>query len=158
MDTQIPNYPNYTINEESVVKSKPRPGSKGGTITQILNSKTGYYTVVLYNNEGPRRIAIHTLLAIVFKGHVPNGHTTVIDHINNIRTDNRLSNLQITTNRVNCTKDQQGFTSEYTGVTWHKKARKWVANIKIEGKLAYLGLFTEEIDAANAYQNKLREV
>ena len=32
----------------------------------------------------------------------------VVDHINNIRTDNRLDNLQLMTNRENTKKDHKG--------------------------------------------------
>lgn len=33
--------------------------------------------------------------------------------------------------------------------------KKWIAQIYINGKVKYLGSFNNEIDAHNAYQNKL---
>jgi hypothetical protein len=34
----------------------------------------------------------------------------------------------------------------------------WVAQIKINGKRVLLGRFSNEIDASNAYQSKLKEI
>lgn len=42
-------------------------------------------------------------------------------------------------------------TSKFRGVCWHKIARKWVASIKVKGKLIHIGLFTDEADAARAW-------
>lgn len=45
---------------------------------------------------------------------------------------------------------QRNNTSGVVGVGWHKTARKWTAQVGIENKLKYLGLFTCKIDAARA--------
>ena len=45
---------------------------------------------------------------------------------------------------VNC-------SSRFKGVSWHRKRERWVANIQIDGRLRHLGYFTEEEDAAAAY-------
>ena len=46
--------------------------------------------------------------------------------------------------------------SQYRGVTWRKDNCKWVAQIKIGGKLNYLGLYEKEADAARAYDARAR--
>ena len=112
--------------------------------------KGNYYNVNLNN----KTITIHKLIAISFLNHKPCGHKIVVDHINNIRTDNRLENLQLITHRFNSSKDKKGL-SKYTGVYWHKKANKWCSEIYISGKKFYLGLFENELDAMIAYKNKL---
>jgi hypothetical protein len=78
----------------------------------------------------------------------------IIDHINNIQTDNRLENLQIITHRENISKSKIG-TSIYTGVCWNKRKNKWTASININYKRLHLGYFKNEYDAHLAYQNKL---
>ena len=45
---------------------------------------------------------------MAFLNHKPNGNKLVVDHINNVKTDNRLSNLQIITQRKNTSKDRTG--------------------------------------------------
>jgi hypothetical protein len=48
--------------------------------------------------------------------------------------------------------------SKYIGVGWHKHTKKWMARLVLNGKRLSLGCYVNEIDAANAYQNKLAEI
>jgi len=49
-------------------------------------------------------------------------------------------------------------TSNYKGVSWKKLNSKWAAQIMKNGKKIHLGLFTSELEASEAYQNKLKEI
>ena len=49
-------------------------------------------------------------------------------------------------------------SSQYKGVHWNKKANKWQAYIKIEGKQKHLGLFETEPEAHLAYQKAFNEL
>jgi hypothetical protein len=49
-------------------------------------------------------------------------------------------------------------SSQYTGVTWHRQARKWQAVISIAGNNRYLGLFASEEDAALAYMTAAQSI
>ena len=74
-----------------------------------------------------------------------------VDHIHGTPSicDNRKSNLRIVNasqNNMNKEK-QRNNTSGCVGVTWHKKAQKWQAYIKIDNKTKYLGLYAELDDA-----------
>ncbi|MDU0429171.1 AP2 domain-containing protein [Staphylococcus chromogenes] len=44
-----------------------------------------------------------------------------------------------------------GGTSKYKGVYWNKKRKKWVVCIRADGKTKYLGAFSNEDEAAKAY-------
>ena len=113
--------------------------------------RNGKYPAVNLSVDAKRRsVNIHTLVAESFLNHT-NNRDTVVDHINNIGTDNRLSNLQIISHRENCSKDRKGYTSKYTGVSWNKKNRKWVTMISIDGELKYLGSFDTEKRASITY-------
>ena len=117
----------------------------------------GYYIVNLCKNNKRYVKKIHQLVAMYFLDHNPNGMVIVVDHKNNIKTDNRLENLQIITNRQNTSKDKIG-SSKYTGVCWSKDRNKWLSQIYINGKGKYLGLFENELDASIAYQNELKNI
>lgn len=128
----------------------------GRIITPTLNG-VGYMVINLYANKKRKTWSVHKLLAITFLNHNPNGHNTVIDHINEIKTDNRLENLRIITHRKNISRGKKG-SSKYTGVSWNKISKKWRADIQINGKGKTLGLFEIEEDAAMAYSLKLQEI
>lgn len=61
---------------------------------------SGYLMVYLYNNEHKRKtIKVHTLIADTFISN-PNNFK-IINHINEIKTDNRVENLEWCTNKYN---------------------------------------------------------
>jgi len=130
--------------------------NKEKILKSVINSN-GYYTVVLYNNNTKTR-KVHQLVAESFLDHKPCGHKLVVDHINDIKTDNRVKNLQIVTQRYNACKTQGVYTSKYKGVFWKKERNKWEAGIGINNKRKYLGLFINEYDAHLAYQNALNNL
>lgn len=49
-------------------------------------------------------------------------------------------------------------SSIYTGVYWHGYSGKWCARIRVNGERITLGYFDSEIDANNAYQDKLKSL
>ncbi len=76
------------------------------------------------------------------------------DHKNGNRLDNRRSNLRIATYSQNA-KHQiakiPNTSSIYKGVFWHKKNRKWIAQINSDGVHYSLGSYKNEMEAAIAY-------
>jgi hypothetical protein len=82
-----------------------------------------------------------------------------IDHKDGDGLNNQRYNLRVTTHTQNM-KNQRlrsNNTSGYKGVTWHKGAGKWYAQIQVDGKRTYLGLFTILEDAARAYDTAALE-
>lgn len=75
------------------------------------------------------------------------------DHRNHNTSDNRRENLRICTHQQNQMnqKLRPNTTSQYKGVSWKKKKKKWEAKITINGKQKYLGYFTKEKHAGHAY-------
>lgn len=115
-----------------------------------------YLYIVLQNKRVRKTIPIHKVIAITFLNHVPCGHELVVDHINAVKTDNRLCNLQLISNRENVSKDVKNKTSKYTGVCWNKDRKKWIAQITINKKSSQLGYFDDEEKASEAYQRILQ--
>jgi hypothetical protein len=76
-----------------------------------------------------------------------------IDHINGDKADNRRSNLKEATNLENCKKRRHIYkhnTSGQKGVSWHKKMKKWTANIRVNYELIWLGSFDTIEEAVHA--------
>lgn len=76
-----------------------------------------------------------------------------IDHINGIKTDNRLENLRFCQQSENSrnSRRRSDNTSGFKGVTKTDRDRPWVASIHIGGKRKHLGLFATPEEAARAY-------
>jgi len=117
----------------------------------------GYPSVMLraYFKAKAKNKQVHQLVAIAFLNHTPCGLVLVVDHINDIKTDNRVENLQIVTNRFNVCKTQGNYSSDYKGVHWNKQKKKWASQIRLKGKKKHLGLFTNEEEASKTYQTAL---
>jgi hypothetical protein len=78
-----------------------------------------------------------------------------IDHVDQDSLNNRLSNLRDVTNTEN-SKNQKipkHNSSGVMGVHFHNKAQKWLAQIAVNGKRIYLGLFELKDDAITARKN-----
>ena len=118
----------------------------------------GYLQVNLFKDGKCKARKVHQLVAVAFLGHKPCGMKLVVNHIDIDKLNNNVSNLEIVTARENSNHKHLKSSSKYTGVAWHKRNKKWAAYIAINGKQKYLGYFTDEIEASNAYQLKLSEI
>ena len=82
-----------------VYQSDGKTRRQKGAIKKLSVGKRGYLHCCLTLNRIQRNYVVHQLVAYAFLNHKPQGHTMVVDHINNVKTDNRLVNIQIVTNR-----------------------------------------------------------
>lgn len=79
-----------------------------------------------------------------------------IDHINNNRSDNRLSNLRLATHHQNAANKSPRKGRPPKGVRQVSSGR-WQAKITINRSGIYLGTFDTAEDAHAAYQAKARQ-
>lgn len=81
-----------------------------------------------------------------------------VDHINGQKLDNRKANLRLCTQRQNCqnTQTRCNRSSSYKGVSWDRSNNKWRTYIGINGRLKYLGRFTDKEEAARVYDRAAR--
>ena len=70
-----------------------------------------------------------------------------IDHIDRNRLNNNIENLRVATNQQNM------WNQDCKGYYFCKASGKYRAEICVNGKRIYLGLFVSEDDARNAYLN-----
>ena len=99
------------------------------------------------NDQGYIKIMIlckhysaHRLAFLYVNGKLP---SESVDHINGIKSDNRIINLRVVTLQENL-KNKSKYKcnkSGFIGVGWHKRDRAWVASIRVDKKLIHLGNF-----------------
>ena len=115
-------------------------------ISLYIDKITGYkkYKVNIGNKN-------YVLSRVIYKAHnndwdiTDSSRSNLIDHININSLDNRIENLRILTHQ------QNQFNTNAKGYYWHKKKNNWIAKIRVNSKEIYLGSFTEEKDARQAY-------
>ncbi|MHC4575242.1 MAG: HNH endonuclease [Planctomycetota bacterium] len=102
----------------------------------------------------PRKNArMHHLVLRTLPGMLP-------DHINRNGLDNRKANLRLATpaqNIWNRRKFNAPSRSNFKGVDWVQKQKKWRARILVHGKRIYLGSLQNELDAARAYDQAAKK-
>lgn len=122
-----------------------------GAVTGSL-TEAGYLAVNLTVNGKSYLIFAHRLAWALMSGDWAH-HKVQIDHINGVRDDNRWINLrkcaheQNGKNRVQSAANKTGFK----GVVLGYKGRRWIAQIRENGKSHYLGYFDDPKAAALAY-------
>ena len=149
---KIDGYDNYEISNLGNVRN-----TNTGKILKPSKNNLGYYHVVLYKDNIRKPFKIHRLIALYF---IPNPENLpCIDHIDQKKANNSISNLRwisISNNSRNITK-RQNTSSKYRGVSFHKGREKYVAYVRIDNKLKYIGLYEKEDEAAKAWDNFIKE-
>jgi hypothetical protein len=126
------------------------------------NAPGQFYAHRTYMVDGRKaNVSLHAFIMNAAPGQL-------VDHENGKGLDNRRSNLRFATHRenaTNVTSSKRQKLGGYKGVTWNKAASKWQASIcggeiKSNGKRRqlYLGVFTDPVAAARAYDAKALEV
>jgi len=123
-------------------------------------------SVGFYNERGyfklfykGKQYRANRLAWLYMYGEMPNG---VVDHIDNNRANNAIENLRILTNEQNLqnsVKPSKGNKSGYRGVRLEGRAKKkWVAEITVNGKTKYLGVYDTPELANQAYLKSKEEL
>ena len=120
----------------------------------LLISRTWHLLQVGYVADS-YRVYLHRLIMRPEKG-------KVVDHKDRDPLNNCRSNLRLATrgqNGANRKPDTRirGTTSRFKGVCWQEDRKRWAAYIHIDGKTNFLGRFTQEHDAAAAYDKAALE-
>lgn len=141
----------FNYNDGKLFHKKSGSGKK-------IGNRAGYK-----HSNGYRRVWVngkkyleHRVIFLYNHGYLPE----FIDHINGIKDNNKIENLRAVTISQNCMnkKSSKNSSSQYKGVYWCNNIKIWKAGIKIDGRQIHLGYFSNEIDAAIAYNDKSKEL
>ncbi len=118
-----------------------------GSVAGTRNS-LGYIVIQI---DG-KKVHAHRLAWMYVYGAWPSKQ---IDHINRQRDDNRISNLRDVTASENIHNSSYRpiGTSGVRNVVWHKRNKKWQAQIMVSNKYKYLGLY-EDLEEARKVAEK----
>lgn len=107
----------------------------------------------------PQGYALNTSVGLMHRYIMNAPEHLEVDHIHHNTLDNRKSELRLGTRPQNCANQmpKEG-SSKYKGVCWDKPKRKWVSQITLNGKVYFLGYFTNEEEAGQAYDAKALEL
>jgi hypothetical protein len=115
-------------------------------ILKQYNNHDGYLQISL-NKKTQKTFKVHKLIALTFLGK----SNLSVDHINGIKHDNKIINLQYLSNRDNCRKynleNKENKTSKYLNICLPKRGSKYLVKTRYNKKNYNLGSFDNEIEA-----------
>jgi hypothetical protein len=122
------------------------PMAIAGNVAGSPNTK-GYWDIGL----GGRLYKAHRLAWLYVFGEWPPHQ---VDHRDGNRRNNAIANLRLATNQQNQANrgPQRNNTSGHKGVSWHRRERKWVAQMKVNGRKVNLGQYADFERACEAYR------
>ena len=112
-------------------------------------NKDGYYTITIHHKKYKKSYLVHR---VIYKFNNPewdihdSSGDNQVDHIDNCRSNNNIENIRI----VNHSENQQNRLST-KGYYWNKKEQKYHAQIRINHKSIYLGIYDTPEEARDAY-------
>lgn len=114
-----------------------------------------YFRCSIYNwgFDGGGRV-VRTTNPQIALAHFIMNTTSMYDHIDRDPLNNQKNNLRLCNkaqNAVNSNKRQGSYSSKYKGVAWYKPTNCWKAYSTVKGKQIHLGYFSNEENAARAY-------
>jgi hypothetical protein len=104
-----------------------------------------------------RQLLAHRVAWAIMHGSWPSG---MIDHIDGNGENNKWSNLRLADHSQNGSNSQIRSDNKtgFRGVSWNGRDRKWQAMISHRGKQFNLGVYADQVDAANAYDAAARRL
>lgn len=126
----------YEISNQGVIRNV-----RTNRIMKHGTNYKGYNVVTLTDEGGPRSFLVHRLVWTAFNGPIPNN--LQINHLNEVKTDNRLDNLEAVTAAENI----RWSIAKRIGVPWKRKP---VVCIDSSGYI--VGYYDTRVQAAEEFR------
>lgn len=139
-------------------------------VKPYINNK-GYFCYNLYKEGQVYKRQAHRLVASAFIENPSN--LPEVNHIDGNPKNNNVSNLEWCTHQYNMQHSwdtglhknyhvcagvkRKGSTSQYHGVSWSNARQRWCVYVGFNKKHYAIGRFKTEIEAAQAYDNFIKE-
>lgn len=119
--------------------------TRKGKIMKPKLERDGYLRIGFWKDGKQKYYNIHRLVAEAFLDKKED-YQNQINHINKIKSDNRVENLEWVSNIENHFHKNlnNNTTSKYVGVAWSKEKNKWTSYINFQNKKVHLGTFDNE--------------
>ena len=136
----INDFSNYEVNENGVIRNK--------TTKKVLKERPtncGYVRVKLYENKVPKEVSIHRIVAETF---IPKTDPlkTDVNHINGIKKDNRVGNLEW------CTKSENIRHAQEIGLKTYEKISRRISLANEREKKIFKSLTEASVFLGCAHQ------
>ena len=115
---------------------------------RLFTLSRGYPRVMIGSNNQRAHFFVHNVITLCYLGEKPLGYQT--DHINSIRADNRVENLQYITPQQNNQK-RKTINGRIVKGYYLTKYGTYRARITLDCKTIHLGSYDTEEEARQAY-------
>ena len=140
----------YKVSNQGRVKSLARKYTSKEDRILSPEIRNHYPMVELFKDKKGTCFSVHRLVAIAFLG--IDKERILVNHINKIKTDNRLENLEwVNQSENDCHKSQFYVkTSKFAGVHFDKSKGRFISTAYFNKKQIRIGAFINELDAYNS--------
>lgn len=121
----------------------PRVGIAAGSRAGSIQAR-GYLATSLFG----KRVFNHRLAWYLHYNKVPSKN---IDHINGVKTDNRICNLRDVSQKENCSNQKIHREGHLCGTSLNKIKKRWQARCRVDNKKIHIGSFSYQEEAHIAY-------
>lgn len=139
----------FKYEDGKLIRKVSVSSARAGTVVGSVENN-GYIRV----RVDTKKYSVHQVVFVLFHGYLPK----IIDHVNGIKTDNRIENLREATSFENGYNTKLSVTSKsgVKNVRWLKKLDAWQVRLKVKSINKVIGYF-KDLELAELVATMARE-